>query len=136
MRNHSRVVVVQSEGGCGLLGAGDEELHRLIPHQAAGIDWFGRIGHSERRHSPSDLAGQMKRFPTGGQNSDARTVLNDCAYQPGSGVDHVLAIVQDDNELSCRELSSEGGHGRTRAGECQLQGRGDRRRNQVGVPDA
>ena len=60
MRNHRRIGVVETEGGCGLLGAGDEELDRLVPHQAAGIDRLRRIRHPERRALAmrSHLAGE------------------------------------------------------------------------------
>ncbi len=116
MSNHRRIGVVETEGGRRLLGAGGEELDRLVSHEAVGLD-LRRTGHPQRRHSPGDLTWQMERLPAGGENGDPGAVIHHCPYQLGSRVDHVLAVVQHDDEFPRSELSGEDSHGRTSAGE-------------------
>ena len=122
-RHNQRVGVVEPKGGRCLLGAGDEQLHRFVPDQALSLDRLGWIRYAERRHSPCHLTWQMECLTAGGENGDAGAFVDDGPDEHRCGVDHVLAVVQHQEEFPGGELRAEGCSGGPRPIEGQPQAR-------------
>jgi hypothetical protein len=124
------VAVVDDEPGHDVVGPVREQADRL------GLD--------HRRHPPDGLAGHAERLAAGGQHRHLRAGAQQRVHQLGGGVDHVLAVVQADQQPPIPEVHGQRPQGpaggldhHPGAGRHQLgHPRGIGHRAQIDPPDA
>lgn len=123
-------------------GRGDEKLHRAVSGYVCGFLMLGR--HIQRRNAVNVLALDVQDLPARGQNDRSWAHAYDSFRQPGCGVDHVLAIVENQQKSLGSDRPSDGLGGYLVATELQAEaprhgGRhqtGIRQRGQLDQPDA
>jgi hypothetical protein len=82
LENRVAVRLIQREPWLRCLRAVHEQLHGF--------------GADERRHQPGDFAGHAERFATRGQDADPRTLAEQRFHHRGTGVDDMLAVVENE----------------------------------------
>ena len=82
-------------------GRGDEKLHRAVSGYVCGFLMLGR--HIQRRNAVNVLALDIQDLPARGQNGRSWAHAYDSFRQPGCCVDHVLAIVENQQKFLCSD---------------------------------
>ena len=96
------VALVEGEVGLGRGGPGHEQLHRGDRGEV-GQRLVGVARHRQRRHRPHQLGRDAERLPAGGEDLHLRAPLQHQVDQLAGGVDHVLAVVEHQEEAARRE---------------------------------
>jgi hypothetical protein len=71
---------------------------------------MGRVGCLQGRHAPGDLAGDPQRFAAGRQDADGGTRAQEGVGQLRAGVEQVLAVVEDEQQLFALQPLEQRGH--------------------------
>ena len=95
----ARVLVREREVFRRLLGAFDEELHRVDARQRRRHGRPAGLRHHKRRHLMGHLAAHVQRFAACCQHPQVRAGLKQGLAEAGAAVDHVLAAVQHEQHL-------------------------------------
>ena len=114
LHHRRRVVGIQAEGRLGTGRAVGKQsdggvLQQLacggrvsLGSRASGASasrHIGQLGQAQRRHRVRQLTGHPQHFAAGGQQLDARPGLQQRLGQAGRCVQHMLAVVQDQQQL-------------------------------------
>jgi hypothetical protein len=97
------VVVRQREDGVHRVRAIDEQPPRVNPHD--GLEVVGRVRSGERAQRPHLLALDREPLTARRQDAHARRVAQHRGDEPGSGIEQMLAVVEDQEQaLGTEEL--------------------------------
>jgi hypothetical protein len=94
LENPGDVGVVHREAGPGIHGARHEQLHRLARRPLTGV-----VREGQRSHTQDPLTVERERLATRRQHADMWAIREDEIRDLGSRVDHVLTIVEYQQEL-------------------------------------
>ena len=97
MRHHSGVPIIEDELGHEGLGPLDEQTHRLELHGPLSAELVVRR-QRQRRHAPDSFTREAQRLPTGRQDPQLAAGLQEEIGKFGTGVDQVLAVVEDQHK--------------------------------------
>jgi hypothetical protein len=98
----------RSQGRGGEPGPFDEQAHRVRLGDRLDRSALGQVGNGESRHQPYHLAGDAQGFSAGGHDSQSRAGAQQRVDQLGARGDHVLAVVQyQEDGLGAQVLSED-----------------------------
>ena len=124
--------VLARYGDAGVDGPGalDEQAHGVVPQEVRRRRLFVVGGGVQGRQAPHRFRRQAERLATRGQHGEARRGPQERLDQPGTGVRHVLAVVQHEQGLAGPQVVGQGLPHRPAGPLGHAQRRGDRLRHQ------
>jgi hypothetical protein len=99
-RHCARVRLVESEAGRDRAGTLDEEAHGLVAEERLRHLGGVRIGNRERRNAEDHLPRHTQGLAAGGEDRQARSRAKECVGERRARPDHVLAVVEHEQELA------------------------------------
>ncbi len=100
---------VQATTDVGHHASGGRRVGDVGPVRSGPIDeQDGRLLDRQRRHRPDLLAADSQHLPAGRQHRDPGAVRDDRLGQPGGVVEHVLAVVQHQQQLPPAQILDHG----------------------------
>jgi hypothetical protein len=107
--------------GCSL----DEQAHGFGLADLLEYGLCPKRWRRERMDPPGCLPGNAEGLPTGRQNAQTRTVQQQARYKSGAGLEHVLAIVQNQQKLTRSQRILQGLDERLAGLLLHIESRGD-----------
>ena len=87
----------------------------------------------QRRDRENELAGHVQAFPAGGQDADPAALPGQHHHHPAGRSQHVLAVIQHDQQLAVRQRPHHAGHRVRGISFRNAERRGNGRGNERGI---
>jgi hypothetical protein len=108
-RDRGVVVGGQPEARDGRGRPVQEQGDRVVAGECLRRGQLVRVRNRQRGHGQDVLAGDAQRLSAGGQHVQLRARAQQLVDQDGAGIDQVLAVVQDEQQVPAGEVVGQGG---------------------------